>query len=154
MFHRAVWSGAVVLAVVLAGCGSSSGDAAALDVTRQDAGAIGAVDAGGPDAGDPDGGAVAACPALPPDISCPSRPPSFAADVLPILNQRCNNCHDPNLVNGPWPLQDYYDVSAWQGQIAADLVNCTMPPPDGGTTLPEPEREQLITWIVCGAPNN
>jgi hypothetical protein len=157
MGRRLAWLCQIAAAAVWLGC---DGSAPISDVARQesDAGAVDAdagvadADAGvGPDAA----AAPAVCPELPASTAiCPDPPPSFTNDVLPILNQRCNNCHDPSLTNGPWPLDNYYDVSEWEGLIATDLVNCAMPPPDGGTTLPEAERERVMSWIVCGTPNN
>jgi hypothetical protein len=35
------------------------------------------------------------------------------------------------------------------------LYNCLMPPPDAGTSIPtETDRQTILTWFVCNAPNN
>jgi len=99
-------------------------------------------------------GADAVMPTCPPPSSevCVGPAPSFANTILPILNRSCNTCHDPNVPGGPWPLNDYADVMAWSLAIADDLVTCEMPPPDGGTTLTESDRQLLFAWLNCGAP--
>jgi cytochrome c5 len=94
-----------------------------------------------------------ACPA-PRSTVCPADAPSFATTVVPILDAACNGCHDAALPDAPWPLHDYGDVQAWRDLITPDLLDCSMPPPDSGTTLSEVDRQQLLTWITCGSPNN
>ena len=96
---------------------------------------------------------VVACP---PPLStvCPTPPPSYANDIVPILDARCNGCHDPAIPDGPWPLHDYQDVIDWKGVVVDSLLNCTMPPADGPTTLPEVERQRLFAWVACDTPNN
>jgi hypothetical protein len=92
---------------------------------------------------------------LPPRSTvCVSPAPSFAADVVPILDARCNGCHDPALPAGPWPLHDYQDVVDWRGVVVESLLNCTMPPPEAGPPLPEDERQRLFAWVACGTPDN
>ncbi len=102
---------------------------------------------------DAGGTETSVCPP-PANDSCVSPPPSFANTIAPILASRCSVCHDPNLPVGPWPLEDYQDVMAWADMIATDLATCSMPPPDGGTILPERERQLLFAWLACNAPNN
>jgi hypothetical protein len=80
------------------------------------------------DASPPSGGCGAEAPA-----TCPSPIPSYATDVVPIFDEKCNNC---------------------KVQILQDIESCTMPPLDGGTTLSAEERETVLGWLVCGAPNN
>jgi len=136
-------------------------DAARGDAAGSDADAI--PDAGSDDAaddasadGDSDAGSDAGELACAPPAShvCPSPPPSFANDILPIVVQRCDGCHDPNAPSGPWPFQGYDDVAGWATLIQPDLMDCTMPPPDSGVTLPAAERFLILSWIDCGIPNN
>jgi hypothetical protein len=84
--------------------------------------------------------------------SCPSTPPSFQTDVLPILNAKCNTCHVGG--NGPWPLSDYGSVWDWRSTILTDLENCAMPPADAGAMLTAEEQGALVGWVLCGAPHN
>ena len=98
-------------------------------------------------------GGVGACP---PPLStvCAAPPPSYANDIVPILDARCNGCHDPAIPDGPWPLHDYQDVIDWKGVVVDSLLNCAMPPADSPTTLPEVERQRLFAWVACDTPNN
>jgi hypothetical protein len=95
-------------------------------------------------------------PFCPPPASdmCNGAVPSYAADVVPILDKRCNNCHAENSDGGPWPLGGYDDVSAWRDTIMNDLLRCTMPPADAGAPMPNAERAVLMAWIICGTPDN
>jgi hypothetical protein len=128
------------LCALLLGCGISKPAA----VIEPDAGAGLAGDATvAPDA----------CPP-PRSTTCLTPQPSFARDIVPILDARCNDCHDPTNPDGPWPLHDYQDVVDWKGIVVDSLLNCTMPPPDGPTSLPEEARQRLLAWVACDTPNN
>jgi len=85
---------------------------------------------------------------------CAAPGPSYASDVVPILDKRCNNCHAENTDGGPWPLGGYDDVTAWRDTIMNDLLRCTMPPADAGVPIPNDERAILMAWIICGTPDN
>jgi len=98
-------------------------------------------------------GSAAACPP-PSSTACAAPSPSYANDIVPIFDARCNGCHDPTIPDGPWPLHDYQDVIDWKGLVVDSLLNCTMPPADGGTPLPELERQRLFAWVACDTPDN
>jgi hypothetical protein len=91
------------------------------------------------------------CPADVPD-ACPRPAPSYASDVVPILEAKCNGCHTGG--EGPWPLTNHDDVVHWLAQVLSEVARCTMPPPLSATQLTESERKLLIDWLVCGAPDN
>jgi hypothetical protein len=102
---------------------------------------------GAGDAGD------AGCPRdLPP--SCPSPPPSWQNDVQPIIASRCYGCHGDGGIEQP-----VFDYSTYQGvyknrsPILDDVYACRMPLPDASPPTTA-ERETLLAWLVCGAPNN
>jgi hypothetical protein len=82
--------------------------------------------------------------------SCPDPPPRYA-DVAPVVAKRCVPCHF-GLENGPWPLVTYGEIVDWADVIRGDLLSCSMPPPDGGVTLEEPERQVILAWLRCGHP--
>lgn len=90
-----------------------------------------------------------------PDVpdACPMPKPGYVADVVPILETKCNGCHDGH-DGGPWPLTNHADVEHWTAAILSTLKGCTMPPPTSPMPLTEAERSTLIAWLVCGAPNN
>jgi uncharacterized membrane protein len=82
--------------------------------------------------------------------SCPDPAPTYG-DIEPILRQHCIGCH-AGQPNGPWPLTDYKHVADWADDIRADMLSCSMPPADAGTTITIAEREELLQWIRCGMP--
>jgi cytochrome c5 len=96
--------------------------------------------------------APATCPTNVSD-ACPAAQPSYAADVVPILNAKCNGCHTGG-DGSPWPLTNHEDVVHWRAFILKDLAGCTMPPPTSTVRLTEAEQSTLVTWLVCGAPEN
>ena len=134
---------------LLLGCGISK----ALEATDVDASAE--VDASDDASGVADADAMASPGCLPPmSYVCQTPPPSFANEIVSILDARCNDCHADNDPEGPWPLHDYQDVRDWKGVVLDSLLNCTMPPPDAGTTLLEDERQRVFAWLACDAPDN
>jgi hypothetical protein len=107
------------------------------------------------DGGTPDSAQPANCTFI--DASaCPGTAPSYANDVAPILDLRCNTtCHAPGV--GPWPLTNYADVSDWADVIGPYVEQCGMPPPDsnaGDGNMTDAERQTVLDWLACGAPNN
>jgi hypothetical protein len=87
--------------------------------------------------------------------SCVLPPPSFANDVVPILNRDCNTCHVTN--STLWPLSNYDDVYDWTNLLVPDIEGCLMPPQDAGPeagTLPPADQQTLMKWFACNAPNN
>jgi hypothetical protein len=88
---------------------------------------------------------------LPP--SCPSAVPSYQTTVAPIINLRCVTCHSPGGQEASRPLQTYTQVYSERSAVLNQVYACNMPP--GTAAKPtEPEREALLTWLVCGAPQN
>src|SRR5438105_15487091 len=91
------------------------------------------------------------CPNL--STTCPESKPSYAHDVRPILNARCTSCHSPG---GQEPSRDfttYSGVFSQRQAVLTQVYSCRMPPSDS----PQPatqERSVLVSWLVCGAPNN
>jgi hypothetical protein len=95
--------------------------------------------------------------------------PSYSADIVPLLHQRCSPCHFEGGIEdytGPgglpltsWALIDNADI-AIQNQVGT----CRMPPTDGIHTkmfhvdaaapLSTAQRATLLNWLACGVPNN
>lgn len=87
-------------------------------------------------------------------------PPTFAADVAPILYRRCVSCHRPG-TEAPFSLLDYETAAANSEMIAEVVAQGRMPPwyasPDHGTfanerTLTAAERETIVAWAEADAP--
>lgn len=94
---------------------------------------------------------VGVCDRTLPD--CPATPPSYAGNVAAIVHERCAACHYTGSTIAKIDLSSYGGVSANRGSVLNQVYACTMPP-DGGTPLTSAERTTLMTWLVCGAPNN
>ena len=86
-------------------------------------------------------------------VSAPTTCPQPAlrySDVQPIFQQRCVGCHSG--LTEQWPLTDYPHVASWYDIIQAQLLSCTMPPPDAGVPITNAERMKILTWLHCGFP--
>ena len=98
----------------------------------------------------PDAAALRACEVEPPK-EC-AEPKLHYADVAPIFSRRCTSCHNGTEDDGPWPLTSYQHVADWSGEIRAQMLVCTMPPPGSGIDMPVSERQKILSWIRCGFP--
>jgi uncharacterized membrane protein len=88
------------------------------------------------------------------EATCPDSVPSYASDIAPIIDAKCNHCHAPNNADELWPLTDQESVNAWSDTILRQIRACAQPPPDSGYALTLDERQALEAWLVCGAPDN
>src|SRR5262249_2142469 len=92
--------------------------------------------------------------------SAPARV-TFAKDVLPILQRRCQQCHRPGEV-GPFALTSYAEAKGHAKMIANVLERGGMPPWNADAKfdgvfanerkLPAREKETLLAWIGAGMP--
>jgi peroxiredoxin len=85
-------------------------------------------------------------------------PVTFSKDIMPVLQNHCQECHRPGQI-GPMPLMQYDDVVSWSGMIKEVVADKRMPPwyadPKHGTfsndrSLPKEKREMLLAWIDNG----
>ena len=107
--------------------------------------------AGGNSGASNGGAAPLSCTVTAP-TSCPAPAPHYA-DVEPISQQRCAGpCHSGIDPAGPWPLTDYEHVADWADVVRANLLDCSMPPADGGVTLSAEDRLAILIWLRCGFP--
>jgi uncharacterized membrane protein len=108
----------------------------------------------GADGADANPPAEASCPRdLPSDMGCPDAAPSYASVVAPILEQRCQGCHYPQNPFSSVVLNEYERVLAARRTALTLVYSCSMPPAEGMPLLAE-ERQVLMKWLVCGAPQN
>lgn len=90
--------------------------------------------------------------------SCPDSDLSFSKQILPILDQRCNSCHDAANAFGSVVLDTYESVQPYVqngsllGSIRHEAAYSAMPPDQG--KIPDCEIAQISIWINEGAPNN
>jgi len=85
--------------------------------------------------------------------SCPSAAPSYQTTVAPIINLRCITCHSPGGQEASRPLQTYSQVYSERSAVLNQVYACNMPPASAAKPTEE-ERQALLTWLVCGAPQN
>jgi hypothetical protein len=85
--------------------------------------------------------------------SCPaSGAPSYATDIVPILQQACIGCHSAAGTAG-YDETSYADVYAQRSPMLDQVSGCLMPPANG-PQLSAAQRIALTAWLECGAPDN
>jgi mono/diheme cytochrome c family protein len=91
-------------------------------------------------------------PATLPDPDYPVPPPGgwpgYAANVKPILDGRCVNCHGGGLAEHGVRLHTYEAASQWARRALFSIRSGQMPP--GGRNVPADEVQVLADWIEGG----
>src|ERR1700733_814765 len=86
--------------------------------------------------------------------------PTFHADVEPIMQAKCQQCHRPNDI-APMSLLTYADASTYATDIGVQVSSNVMPPwkpvPGYGSFrnsygLIDAERQTILDWVAAGAP--
>jgi len=90
-------------------------------------------------------------------------PPSYSADIAPILENHCVKCHHVGGI-APWAMTEHAMVQGWSRMMKEVLLTRRMPPgqldPHVGRPIQEaaglsPEELQtLVHWIDAGAPGD
>ena len=88
---------------------------------------------------------------LPP--SCPSAVPSYQNDIAPLVQASCLACHRDGGVEANRPLDTYNNLYSERSAVLTQIYGCLMPPPVA-PQLTATQRQQILTWLVCKAPNN
>jgi len=85
------------------------------------------------------------------EITCGSTTPSYATDVVPVLQQKCISCHSDAMPRGNVSLGSYTKVytnkSATRNIFASSTAH-------EGVSLTTAERNTVCCWIDSNAPNN
>ncbi|PYR46875.1 MAG: hypothetical protein DMF89_20660 [Acidobacteria bacterium] len=87
---------------------------------------------------------------------------TFAKDIAPILQQKCQACHQPNGM-APMSLITYEDVRPWASAIKRKTQAREMPPWDIDKTvgiqefkndisLSDAQIQTIVSWVDSGAP--
>jgi mono/diheme cytochrome c family protein len=111
------------------------------------------------------GAAMAAPSALlagPPAEPADARPVTFAKDVAPIFQQKCQDCHRPGNI-APMSLVTYEEARPWARSIKARVAAREMPPWHldktvgiqefmNDVSLSDREIETIVRWVDGGAP--
>jgi hypothetical protein len=94
------------------------------------------------------------CPSdLPNGSACAGALPSYEREVAPIMEQRCGGCHYPGNTQSGDVFADYGDVYSRRQTVLTRIYTCAMPP-EGAPAPSVEERQTLLRWFVCGAPEN
>lgn len=100
-----------------------------------------------------DESAEGACPNDLPDRNvCQDGAPSYAREIAPILEERCNACHYRGNPGSGVSLADHDAVFARRQTVQSRIYSCVMPP-EAAPPLEPTERAALLEWLVCGAPD-
>jgi hypothetical protein len=81
---------------------------------------------------------------------------SFANDVLPILENNCNSCHNATNPSGNYDLSTYTGVSQNPGKVLSSMLQdgSASSMPQGGDKLADSLIQKVSCWINQGALNN
>src|SRR5438552_11241447 len=89
-------------------------------------------------------------------------PATFAKDVAPILQEKCQSCHRPDSI-APMSLLTYEEVRPWARSIRNRVAARQMPPWDIDKTvgiqhfendrsLSDEQIDTVVRWADAGAP--
>jgi len=87
---------------------------------------------------------------------------SYTNDVVPILKDKCVDCHQPNGI-APWHMSNYQQVKTFAPMIREAIRRDRMPPFDADNhyrafakneNLSAEETKTLVHWIEAGAPSD
>ena len=73
---------------------------------------------------------------------------TYTADIKPIFEKRCSQCHNANWTDKNW--LDYDTAFKNKDKIKLRVGNETMPP-GNQTELTKEERASIIKWVDQGA---
>lgn len=86
--------------------------------------------------------------------SCPSSgAPGYRTTVAPLIASTCLSCHAPGGEQSSRSFDTYTKLHTQRSPALNQIHACTMPPVDG-PRLSDADRTTLMTWFVCGAPDN
>jgi hypothetical protein len=97
--------------------------------------------------------------ALYPELQCDANTVgTFATDVLPLLNSRCNNCHGGSFPSGNIDLTTYNKVMPYvtDGSLLGSVKHASgfVAMPKNSGKLSACDIQKIETWIDAGAANN
>src|SRR6266567_6021433 len=89
-------------------------------------------------------------------------PVTFARDVAPILQERCQDCHRPGTA-APMSLVTYEETRPWAKSIRQRVITRNMPPWhidqtvgiqhfQNDRSLSEQQIATIVKWVDAGAP--
>lgn len=99
------------------------------------------------------------CPPAPSVLVCPEAgAPSFSDVYSTVFVPVCQRCHISGGEESTMPFLTYqqiYGKNAGEvNEIKQQVLSCLMPPPGEPEVLTDDQRQLLLDWIGCGAPND
>jgi len=98
------------------------------------------------------------CPPASPLVCPDGGGPTFSDVYQNVIVPVCDRCHSPGGQEAVKPLTTYQQIYGNNGVEASEIRNqiqsCLMPPPNQPEVLTDDERQLLLAWIACGAPND
>ncbi|MCB9283277.1 MAG: c-type cytochrome [Lewinellaceae bacterium] len=90
---------------------------------------------------------------------CDTTNVSFAADILPVMQNYCNGCHSGSAPSGNIDLTTYTNVknsANSNNSLVGSITHASgyKPMPDGGGSLPNCDIAKIKAWVNAGTPNN
>src|SRR2546430_9054578 len=90
------------------------------------------------------------------------QPVTFSKDVAPILQSKCQDCHQPNSI-APMPLITYEQTRPWARAIRQRVAARQMPPWHidqsvgvqkfkNDISLSDAQIDTIVRWVDSGAP--
>src|SRR6476659_1288559 len=87
---------------------------------------------------------------------------TFSKDVAPILQAKCQNCHQPNSI-APMSLITFQDARPWARSIRERVVSRQMPPWHidrsvgvqkfkNDMSLSDEQVDTIVKWVDAGSP--
>jgi mono/diheme cytochrome c family protein len=109
---------------------------------------------------------MALCAAAPLSSAMAAGPVTFTKDVLPILQENCQDCHRPDGANlggmvAPMAFMSYQETRPWAKSMAKAVSEKAMPPWDASPAmhglfanervLTQEQIDTIVTWAKTGA---
>ena len=96
------------------------------------------------------------------ESSQPADHPTFAKDIAPIFQQKCEECHRKGSI-APMPLVTYQETRPWAKAIKERVIQRQMPPWHIDKTvgvrkfkydmsLSDDQIQSIVRWVDAGAP--
>ena len=107
-------------------------------------------------------GALAMLPALAAAADTAKPTPTFAKDVAPLFQEKCQECHRPGTA-APMPLLSYEETRPWAKSIRQRVITRNMPPWhldktvgiqqfQNDRSLTDAQIATIVAWADGGAP--
>jgi hypothetical protein len=95
-------------------------------------------------------------------VTSSTKPVTFAKDIAPIFQEKCETCHRPN-TSAPMSLRTYAEVRPWAKDIRQRVITRNMPPWHLDKTvgiqhfandrsLNDDQIATIVRWVDAGVP--